>query len=540
MTDFKGEGWWKKALRKTKRWMNFRKPHSLTGKSENRPETADQTSEAPVAATAEVATNALDLSRLHTMKDWISAHKWPMFQGFAVLSFTAAVTVAGHQFVEQHMKNIYHVYVDGVEVGTVSDLQSVEKIKADKEKEVQQYSGNVSFVLQEPEITYTAERAFMAETNDQSVLQKVPTYFTAKPVGTELKIDGKVVGVLKDQATAEQVLQQIKDQAVAKKKEPGKVGILSASASASADPPAETELQSVEFVQKVELNQVDIQPQEVASPQDIVQKLQTGDVQPTKYTVEKGDCVSCIAKKFNISKQVIYENNPWIVDDKIKAGQQLDLTVLQPTLAVKTVEKVVESQEIQYDTEYKTDDTLRAGTNQTISPGKNGLKKVTILVTKVNGYTTEESVQNEEIIQQPVKAVVKKGTKVIKGEGSGKFAWPVLSATISSTFGTRWGVLHKGIDLTSGNKSILAADNGKVIYAGFKSDYGNHVIIDHMNGYQTLYAHMSQLNVTNGKIVEKGEKIGVMGSTGDATGVHLHFEIHKNGGLENPLKYLSR
>jgi murein DD-endopeptidase MepM/ murein hydrolase activator NlpD len=290
----------------------------------------------------------------------------------------------------------------------------------------------------------------------------------------------------------------------------------------------------------VELNQIDIQPQDIDDPQEILKKLETGDVQPMKYTVEKGDCVSCIAKKFGISKQVIYQNNPWITDDMIKVGEQLDLTVLQPTLAVKTVEKVVENEEIQYETEYKTDDNLREGMIQTISPGKNGLKKVTIQVTKVNGLMVEESVLDEEVIEQPVKAVVKKGTKVVKGEGSGKFAWPVVSATITSTFGNRWGAFHKGVDLTSGNKNILASDNGKVIFAGVKEGYGNCIIIDHMNGYKTLYGHLSKFYTTTGKIVEKGEKIGYMGSTGDSTGVHLHFEIQKNGVPENPLKYISR
>jgi murein DD-endopeptidase MepM/ murein hydrolase activator NlpD len=215
--------------------------------------------------------------------------------------------------------------------------------------------------------------------------------------------------------------------------------------------------------------------------------------------------------------------------------------VLQPTLAVRTVEKVVETQEIQFVTEYQKDESLRLGTDQTISAGKNGLKKVIIQLTKVNGLMVEETVLNEEIIQEPVKAVVRKGTKVIKGEGTGKFAWPVVSSSISSTFGARWGVMHKGVDLTSPNKNIMSSDNGKVVFAGNKGDgYGNSIIIDHLNGYKTLYGHLSQINVTVGKIVEKGEKIGYMGSTGNSTGVHLHFEVQRNNVPENPLKFLNR
>jgi murein DD-endopeptidase MepM/ murein hydrolase activator NlpD len=292
-------------------------------------------------------------------------------------------------------------------------------------------------------------------------------------------------------------------------------------------------------MQSVETGDIPIKPDELANPDEVVAKLITGDVQPTKYTVAAGDCVSCIAKKFGISKQIIYDNNPWIKDDMIKIGDVMDLTVLQPTLSVKTVEHVVQNQEIQYDTEYVKDDSLRLGIIQPITPGKNGLKQVTFEITKVNGLMMEESLLHEDIIETPITAKAKKGTKVVLGEGTGKFAWPVVSPSISSTYGTRWGKLHKGIDIT-GNKNILAADNGKVKETGYKSDYGNYIIINHLNGYETLYGHLSKISTTKGKVVEKGEVIGTMGSTGDSTGVHLHFEIIKSGAVQNPLKFLTR
>ncbi|TDF94384.1 M23 family metallopeptidase [Paenibacillus piri] len=467
----------------------------------------------------------------------ILLHKWSIAKTVSVLSVVTAVIWGGNAFVKLNMTHIVHVSLNGQEVGVVKDKAIVEQYVADKSDELEKSNKDLHLVVRTPKVTYTDEKAFLAETNEQEVLTKLAGAMYAQPVGTELLVDGKPMGILKDQETASQMLDQIKT-TVVKKKDSGKVKVLSATPS---EPIGEVELQKVDFVQKVELKDIPIQPQDVVNPEELRKKLETGDVQPTKYTVEKGDCVSCIAKKFNIPKQMIYQNNPWIVDDMIKAGQQLDLTVLQPTLAVRTVEKVVEQQEVQYETEYQKDDTMRVGNDQTIKEGKNGLKKVIILVTKINGLMIEETVQNEEIVQEPVKALVRKGTKVIKGEGTGKFAWPVVSSTISSTFGYRWGTLHKGVDLTSSNKNIMAADNGKVVYAGNKNDgYGNQIILDHMNGYRTLYGHLSQINVTSGKIVEKGEKIGYMGSTGDSTGVHLHFEVQRNGTPENPLKYLNR
>jgi murein DD-endopeptidase MepM/ murein hydrolase activator NlpD len=103
----------------------------------------------------------------------------------------------------------------------------------------------------------------------------------------------------------------------------------------------------------------------------------------------------------------------------------------------------------------------------------------------------------------------------------------------------RWGKMHKGIDIARpSNKTIKAADNGVVVFAGWSNGYGNKIIIDHQNGFQTLYGHMSSLNAKVGQTVSKGTAIGIMGATGDATGVHLHFEVYKNGSLVNPLDYI--
>jgi len=128
--------------------------------------------------------------------------------------------------------------------------------------------------------------------------------------------------------------------------------------------------------------------------------------------------------------------------------------------------------------------------------------------------------------------------------GSGSFSWPINSGTrfISQYFGwvTRY-YKHTGIDLDWRNGSdIIAADDGTVVATGYGwgGGYGNHIIIDHGNGYQTLYAHLSAISVRQGQNVTKGQSIGVMGSTGNSTGTHLHFEVRQNGVAINPLIYV--
>jgi len=173
-----------------------------------------------------------------------------------------------------------------------------------------------------------------------------------------------------------------------------------------------------------------------------------------------------------------------------------------------------------------------------VQTGKEGKKLVQYEVIKENGQVVERKVLKQEVLAQPVVQIVERGTKVIPSRGTGRFSWPA-NGYVSSGFGTRWGRMHKGIDI-AGSGSIKAADNGRVVSAGWNGDYGNCVIIDHGNGMQTLYGHMRSIKVNVGDVVAQGKVIGTMGSTGDSTGVHLHFEVLRNGSPQNPIRYLSR
>lgn len=127
--------------------------------------------------------------------------------------------------------------------------------------------------------------------------------------------------------------------------------------------------------------------------------------------------------------------------------------------------------------------------------------------------------------------------------GTGSFCWPVPSSyRISSTFKYRWGKQHTGIDIDGFGQDgypIVAADSGSVILASYYGGYGNCIIIDHGNGYMTLYGHMSGFAVSNGSSVSQGETIGYLGNTGNSFGTHCHFEIIQNGTQIDPLPYFS-
>lgn len=124
-------------------------------------------------------------------------------------------------------------------------------------------------------------------------------------------------------------------------------------------------------------------------------------------------------------------------------------------------------------------------------------------------------------------------------DGEIQFDWPVEQARLSRGFllGRRW---HYGIDLAAPKGTpILSAAPGKVIYTGRGfTGYGNLVVVEHGDRWATLYAHLNRFSVREGDLVARGQKLGEMGRTGRASGVHLHFEIRYNREPVNPLMYL--
>lgn len=122
--------------------------------------------------------------------------------------------------------------------------------------------------------------------------------------------------------------------------------------------------------------------------------------------------------------------------------------------------------------------------------------------------------------------------------GTGVLAWPA-DGPVTSGYGMRWGKLHAGIDIGAPmGAPIYAADSGSVTFAGWAGGYGNFVTIDHGNGLVTAYGHQSRIAVSSGTSVQRGDVIGYIGSTGDSTGPHLHFEVREDGTAKDPKGWL--
>jgi len=242
----------------------------------------------------------------------------------------------------------------------------------------------------------------------------------------------------------------------------------------------------------------------------------------------------------------------------LQLGQKINIVKVDYDINVVVTGTQTKEEAIPFGTAYQDDSSLDKGKTQTITEGKDGLKDVTYDFVSQNGKISKRTVTGENIKEQPVNQVVAQGTKtapqsyygssygnsvtVVASRGVGNvggMSWP-LSGSFLSGFGPRWGRLHKGIDiLGKTGQTYYAAQSGTVIFAGWDgSGYGNTIVIDHGNGVQTRYAHSSGFLVGVGAQVSRGQAIGLVGSTGNAKGPHLHFEVIVNGSQVNPLGYL--
>lgn len=156
----------------------------------------------------------------------------------------------------------------------------------------------------------------------------------------------------------------------------------------------------------------------------------------------------------------------------------------------------------------------------------------------------EENIQiaKEKMTQELQNELEEKQEKDSKTVNGIYLACVPVTGKITSRFGANESIrdhTHKGIDIgVAGGTPIYAAAGGTITYSGWESGYGNLVIIDHGNGVETYYGHCSKLYVSKGQKVNAGDKIAAVGSTGNSTGNHLHFEIRLNGAQVNPQKYV--
>ena len=261
------------------------------------------------------------------------------------------------------------------------------------------------------------------------------------------------------------------------------------------------------------------------------------DAKATTYTVNAGDTIEEVAFKNKVNAAELLLANETLTSENnlLYPGQQLKVIETNPKISIVEESYTVKDTKSNYKTEEKYDENAVIGTEKVIQEGSDGLDRVSQNEKKVNGVLVYVDPKGKQVIKEPTNKIILKGSKNVPTVGSlTNWGWPTDSGwTMSSGYGYRslWGrrELHTGLDIagTGYGSKIYATNNGKVMIAESHYSYGKYVVINHNNGYMTVYAHMSRIAAKVGQTVAKGDVIGYVGCTGSCTGPHVHYEVWK-------------
>lgn len=331
--------------------------------------------------------------------------------------------------------------------------------------------------------------------------------------------DGMLISVVEN----ENIAKNITDRIIAKNRTPDK-GM---------------KLEKVSFEGKIEFKPIKVMINGVHGYKKSEGILSHGGTYELKHIVDDKETIKDIESAFGIKADSLYDKKGEKKVTKVKSGDIVTIKKKVSPVKVELVEKGTMSEVIKFKTIEKESKDYYKGDKYVQQEGADGKQIITGTVTKVNGNIVHQKIKHKEVIVASVDKIVLIGiTDRPKTAPTGSFMCPTRNYTITSPFGPRWGRFHSGVDLAGPiGTPIFAADGGTVIRAGYFGGYGNCIDIDHGHGVVTRYGHNSALHVSVGEKVYKGQEIASMGSTGNSTGPHLHFEIRIN---DNPIDPMSR
>ncbi len=412
------------------------------------------------------------------------------------------------------------VSVDGSIVSYVGNEQDFESAVTQVEQDLYKTLGENYCMYTAPEYRYVIVRKnqMAHEENLYAQAYRAVTEEIGHHYG--LYVDGKLVAATEKRETIELMLNELKA-------------------------PYETDAEDerIEFVSNVEVRTGLFAPDTLVNKAEL-RALFEGSTDPQYYIIEDDDLLSDIAKKTGLSKQMLHHLNPEMDERKLVPGKKLLISAPDIYLGVKVVRTVTYDEEINYNTTRIKDSSLYVNQTKVKTPGQKGSRTVTAEITYIDGVKSATNIISSVVTKEPVTRELYVGTKDYPNSfsslaGTGAFIRPISGGFTSCGYGGYPG--HKGMDLTMSGaygRAIYASASGTVISAGWSGGYGYCVKIRHSNGYVTLYAHCSSLLVSAGQTVTQGQQIARIGSTGNSTGPHLHFEIIINGRQVNPAGYI--
>lgn len=301
----------------------------------------------------------------------------------------------------------------------------------------------------------------------------------------------------------------------------------------------------VDFNEMVQIIPAEVPIEKISTVETAYQLLRLGTEEYSTYTVKEGDSLWKVASDNNLEVEDLKQLNTELKSDVIKPGQKLSVISMKPKVNVEVegIEKRVE--DIPFEVRYVNDNSIDTGATKIKQDGIKGKQEVTYSTKLLNGLIVEQNVITKKVLEEPVTKIILRGTRrVSRDRVKGQYPWPV-QGKITSLFGNRKSPFsnkqdfHRGIDIAAPTgTSIKAIAAGTVTYAGWRGNYGNHVEIDHGQGFVTRYSHASKVNVKVGQKVSQEQVIALVGSTGRSTGPHVDLETIVNGQPRNPLEYI--
>lgn len=300
---------------------------------------------------------------------------------------------------------------------------------------------------------------------------------------------------------------------------------------------------SLEFGDEIEVVESYLAEEELTPVEEAINEVTKDQEKNQIYEIQTGDSLSKIAVENELTIEKLIEMNESIEDENstIRAGDEIIITVPEPELSVERQEEVYYEEDYEAEIIYVDNDNWYTTESKTLQEPSAGHRKVVATVSYRNDLETSREIVKEEVTYEAVPKIVERGTKIPP-----TYIKPISGGRLSSGFGRRSrptrgaSTYHKGIDwATPVGTAVMASSGGTVSKAGWGSGYGYVVYIEHADGRQTRYGHLSKVLVSPGQKVSQGQKIALSGNTGISSGPHVHFEILINGSQVNPLKYLN-
>lgn len=515
--------------------------------------------------------------------------KYTYIKTTVVTLFLCLLFVKGYTSVEETGENFFHIKINGEEAGTTYDAEHAKVLLASARRNIASENEDLTFI--DADIDIVGEEVLWGRIDDDDVLIASMEEILSKNIietmqhGYTLKVNEYMVS-LSSASEVQRLLQAAVDKYDSEKlfevelvrdydhefsvvtatveeksgdvKEAGasggnmEGGVALALSEMAENMTAQGELdfsdydlglKSMNFSEKVEIVETYLPADRLTSLEDAIDDVTKEQETPGEYVVVSGDTLSEISIKVNIPMDKIVEMNSDVLDDEnstIRAGQKLIITVPEPELSVERMEQNYYEEIYDADTIYIDKDDWYTYQTNVIQQPSAGFRKIVADVHYVNEKEVSREILKEEVIMEAVPKIVERGTKIPP-----TYIKPISGGRLSSGFGRRSAptkgasTYHKGVDwAVSTGTSVYASCGGTVAKAGWGSGYGYVVYINHEDGRQTRYGHLSKVLVKAGQTVKQGERIALSGNTGVSTGPHLHFEILINGTQVNPLSYL--